>query len=858
MSPGPVARAVRGGVGRRRGVQTIVIAVVLVVSTASSVLGLALVVDSHATFDRAFSAQRGADVVATVDASRTTPAQLAATARLSRVSAAAGPFAEANVTASYPSLPVAAPLTLAGRTTPGGRVDDIALEAGHWPQRTDQIVIDTNTDVTNEYGVGIGDTVTVTSAPGKPRLTVVGLAASASPSADGWVVPGEIPALRSPGAPVTAEMLYRFNSAGSNAAVSADTAAVTGALPPGALTGTQSYLNVRAAQENPVALYSPFVVAFAIIGLVMSVLIVANVVSGAVISGYHRIGILKSIGFTPGQIVAAYTGQVIVPAVGGCLAGVALGNLLAAPLLGKTANVYGVGRLDVPLWVNVAVPLAMCGLVALAAIVPALRAGRLSATQALAAGRARRTGRGYLAHRLLGRLALPRPVTLGLASPFARPARMAGTLAAVVLGVTAVTFAVGLVTSLTRAMAEIRLTKTEQVQVYYNGPFGRTRPGRAQPSSAQPQRVIPAALGVLPGTAHHVLEEDDQYVRVAGLVQPIAVTAFLGDASWTGYTMSSGHWYTGPDQAVVPKRLLTTLHASVGGTVTITGSGGRAIPIRIVGEVFDGRNDGLTMLTDWRTLTAADPGLTPNPSNAQWCAGLRPGTNPTAYVRTLGAKLGPKYGVSINQSGGGGGAIAIALAGTLTLLLSIAAGLGVLNTVVLQTRERVHDLGVFKAVGMTPRQTVAMVLSSVAGTGLLAGVLAVPAGIAVHHNVIPVIVGAAGLEVPASLQNVYGARELAALALAGLAIALGGALLPAGWAAQSRTVIGAASRVAPRVARWRVEARAAIASLDRRAIRRPYRPRACSRFDWWGPESQSASGPRRTSTGSSPRRSASM
>jgi putative ABC transport system permease protein len=37
------------------------------------------------------------------------------------------------------------------------------------------------------------------------------------------------------------------------------------------------------------------------------------------------------------------------------------------------------------------------------------------------------------------------------------------------------------------------------------------------------------------------------------------------------------------------------------------------------------------------------------------------------------------------------------------------------------------------------------------------------------------------------LQNVYGAGELAALALAGLLIALAGALLPAGWAAQSRT-----------------------------------------------------------------------
>jgi putative ABC transport system permease protein len=99
----------------------------------------------------------------------------------------------------------------------------------------------------------------------------------------------------------------------------------------------------------------------------------------------------------------------------------------------------------------------------------------------------------------------------------------------------------------------------------------------------------------------------------------------------------------------------------------------------------------------------------------------------------------------------------------------------------------VHELGVFRAVGMTPRQTVAMVLCSVAGTGLVAGILAVPAGIVVHQNVIPAMLAAAGLGVPASLQNVYGAGELAALALAGLAIAVAGALLPAGWAAQSRT-----------------------------------------------------------------------
>ena len=75
--------------------------------------------------------------------------------------------------------------------------------------------------------------------------------------------------------------------------------------------------------------------AFGLIGLVMSVLIVANVVGGAVVAGTRRIGVLKSIGFSPAQVVAAYVLQVAVPALIGCVVGVAAGNLLAEPLLSQ-------------------------------------------------------------------------------------------------------------------------------------------------------------------------------------------------------------------------------------------------------------------------------------------------------------------------------------------------------------------------------------------------------------------------------------------------------------------------------------------------------------------------------------------
>ena len=117
MRVGAVARAVRGGIARRR-LQTGVIGLVVLISTATTVLALALVVDSNAPFAHAFATQRGADIVATFDPSPVTTAQLAATGKLAEVRAAAGPFAEATVTARSGGCTLP-PLTLVGRATPG-------------------------------------------------------------------------------------------------------------------------------------------------------------------------------------------------------------------------------------------------------------------------------------------------------------------------------------------------------------------------------------------------------------------------------------------------------------------------------------------------------------------------------------------------------------------------------------------------------------------------------------------------------------------------------------------------------------------------------------------------------------------
>jgi putative ABC transport system permease protein len=764
----PVLGAVRSGFRRR--VPVLVTGLVLLVSSAASVLGLALAVDSNAPFDQAFAAQHGADAVVTTQA---TAARLATTRRLPGVTAAAGPFAEVTVTVRLagqpgPTLPS---LTLAGRATPGGPVDDLVIQSGHWARDPGQVVLSSSDQ--NLPPVPLGTQLAVAGRPG--TLTVVGVAASVTGSADGWVTPATAAALHPvalhPAAlhPAAMQMLYRFRSAGTAAAVRADVAAVAAALPPHAVGSALSWLTVRAEQEPGIAPIAPFLIAFGVTGLVLSVLIVINVVSGAVLAGYRRIGILKSLGFTPGQVAAAYTSQAMIPAAAGCLAGLVIGNLLAGPLLGRAATVYGVATLGVPAWVNAAVPGALLGLTGLAALLPAVRASRLSATAAIAAGRAPAAGRGYLAHRLLGRLRLPRPVTIGLAAPFARPARTAVTLAAVLAGATAVTLAAGLGGSLSRLVSGLTLSRTEQVVV------------QAPPGIARgPQRSAPAVIRQQPGTLHYVAEADVQ-ATVAGLAQPVPVTAFQGSAGWTGYPMISGRWYDGPGQVDVSTALLTQTGTAIGDTITISYAG-TGIPVRIVGQLLDGENSGPALVTSTQTLTRAGQ----QPPLEQYDVGLRPGTSAASYAQSLNTRLGPGYFARPNDHQRGLPVI-LGLISALTLLLAVVAALGVLNTVVLHTRDRVHDLGVFKAVGMAPGQTLVMVVSTVALTGLVAGLAAVPAGIGLQRYLVSAMAAAAGTRLPPSFLTVYGAPELAVLAGAGVVIAVAGALLPAGWAARAST-----------------------------------------------------------------------
>ncbi|MFD5037946.1 FtsX-like permease family protein [Streptomyces sp. NPDC058377] len=94
--------------------------------------------------------------------------------------------------------------------------------------------------------------------------------------------------------------------------------------------------------------------AFGALGIVMSVITVSSVISGAVGIILRRIGTLKAIGFTPREVVCAYVAQALIPAVVGIALGVVLGSLLAVPLPSDTEPVYGGASFSVAWWVDIA------------------------------------------------------------------------------------------------------------------------------------------------------------------------------------------------------------------------------------------------------------------------------------------------------------------------------------------------------------------------------------------------------------------------------------------------------------------------------------------------------------------------
>jgi putative ABC transport system permease protein len=357
-------------------------------------------------------------------------------------------------------------------------------------------------------------------------------------------------------------------------------------------------------------------------------------------------------------------------------------------------------------------------------------------------------------------------------------------VAAIAFGAAAVTFAVGLGTSLNQVQ-EVEDIADVQVGMAHERGVGGPPPGPQGPQPLEDPAAVEKVIAAQAGTGGYMGTARSE-VTADGITGKLDAVGVTGADSARYYRMVSGSWLTGPGQIVVSTPFLTAAGREVGDSIVLTDNG-VDLTVTIVGEVFNTDSDGMQVITDIATLRQAEPELAP----MTYYVTVQSGTDARTYAEALSTALRPvgARAGELNHEPDEMIIIVNTLTGLLSLMLVVVAGLGVMNTVVLETRERVHDLGVHKALGMTPRQTTAMVIASVVVTGVAGGAVGTAFGVLLQRTVITEMAGSVGFRLPDSVLDVYHPATLVGFGLAGLVIAVVGALLPAGWAAKTRVAV---------------------------------------------------------------------
>ena len=354
-------------------------------------------------------------------------------------------------------------------------------------------------------------------------------------------------------------------------------------------------------------------------------------------------------------------------------------------------------------------------------------------------------------------------------------------LGALVVGVAAATFAIGLNWSLLQVMTDLHRSVASPVRIEAMGPGevggkgggpgnvqvapgGRAIPARPRPRI--PPRS-PAAIAGLPDTAHSVaIGQLD--VDLPGLAA-VPFVGYQGDTGWLGYALIEGRWFSGPGEVVAPTNLFTQTGLHVGDTVTLH-AGGHSTTVTLVGEIFDTPRESDDEPRPARDLGGPGDPRSGRPAIALGGAAGRRGRRPGLPLEPSRTRSGSARAVFVegDSSGDASFLLFLSVVGLLGVVLVAMSIGGVFNTVLLETRQRTREVAVLKAIGLTPAQVVAMVIATVIPVGLLAGIIGVPIGLAAQRLVLGYMGEvAAKTRIPEPVYDVFPLVVLVGLGLLG-------------------------------------------------------------------------------------------
>ncbi|MFF3561640.1 FtsX-like permease family protein [Streptomyces sp. NPDC002574] len=678
--------------------------------TVALLLSVALLVYAANPWQRMFTATEGAHVWLRTDGTGTA-AGTAALSRLDGVTGVSGPFRTLTVTAQHGREKAALDLRASGATPP--EVGRPLMDRGRWLDggAGDGVVLERS--VATALWAEPGDEITVTGGGRHGTVRVVGIAATAEPGyapgdtpGVGWASATLIGAL-GPGAGHTGETV------GLRLADPADTAfvvqrAVTAVGSDRVLT-VSTWREARADAEGDNHLLGLLLGLFGLAALLAAAIAVTGGIGTRVLAYVRDIAVLKAVGFTPAQVVRMFLVQHAVLATAGVVLGAVAAETLAPGIPGPMGEAVALWQgLPQHTWALPGTAAATVLVIALATVLAAWRAGRvppIPAARGAVPGRRRMSG----AARAALRLRTPPALVLGCRGVLHRPLRSAVAVARLALPVLMITVALGTWATLDRF--EHHPEQVGQAGALTARPNGLTDAAARRLLAAEP-----AVTAVHPGAELTAL--------APGQSQSVTLRGIGTVADPYPFAVAEGRRPTGPDEAVAGQGLLDALHAGVGQWVRVT-VGGTPHILHIVGRSIETGHGGRVISAPLDVLHAQDDSIRP----AYYSLVLRPDAD-RAAVRTRltedsggalevrevagpGAELSPVRGVVIG--------LVTVLALIALAELSTAVGTGI--------RDHARDMRAYRAVGLTPQQTVATVVTGIGLTALTAAVAGVTAGV---------------------------------------------------------------------------------------------------------------------------------
>jgi putative ABC transport system permease protein len=264
------------------------------------------------------------------------------------------------------------------------KVRDYPLISGHMIGAKDVDTAVLNSDLAKQLGLGLGDTLGLPSSVGTTKFTVVGLLAGAT-------VPGQEQVF----VPLSsAQLLFAFpgkintieGSFVKSATAPTVEAAIRKALGSGyQVGGLSSNSSLYAALGSAGAAFN----LFGIFALITGGFIILNSFRTVVSERRHDVGMLRAIGAKRGTIVGMFLVESLFQGVLGTAIGIAIGYLMALGLIVAVNPFYSAivhvtisgPVFEASTWIE-AITLGI-GVTVLAAILPALAAGRVTPMEAM-------------------------------------------------------------------------------------------------------------------------------------------------------------------------------------------------------------------------------------------------------------------------------------------------------------------------------------------------------------------------------------------------------------------------------------------------------------------------------------------